>query len=128
MQDELVPKAESEPAHTILVVEDEVLVRMNIAERLREADFVVIEAVNADEAIEVLASNRDIGAVMTDIRMPGTMDGLELARLVRSRYPTIRILLTSGHLSAGDAVAHEGYFAKPYELDAVVIHIKELMK
>ena len=64
---------------TVLVVEDEVLIRLYLSEEIRAAGFTVIEAASADEAFEVLKSRNDIDLVLTDIRMPGTMDGLQLA-------------------------------------------------
>ena len=64
---------------TVLVVEDEVLIRLYLSEEIRAAGFTVIEAASADEAFEVLKSRNDIDLVLTDIRMPGTMDGRQLA-------------------------------------------------
>jgi CheY-like chemotaxis protein len=69
----------------VLVVEDETLVRMFMADFLDEAGFRVFEAVNADEALTVLQARPDIQVVVTDIEMPGTMNGLELTRVVRER-------------------------------------------
>ncbi len=79
----------------VLIVEDEFLLRMDAAEAIAAAGFEVIEAVNADQAIEVLEARRDITVVFTDIQMPGSMDGLKLARAVRGRWPPIKIIATS---------------------------------
>jgi CheY-like chemotaxis protein len=75
----------AEPRMVVLVVEDETLVRMFMADFLDEAGFKVFEAVNADEALTVLQARPDIQVVVTDIEMPGTMNGLELTRVVRER-------------------------------------------
>jgi DNA-binding NtrC family response regulator len=114
---------------TILVVEDETLIRMISAEMLEDAGFKVIEAESADEALDVLERAEDVQVLFTDIRMPGSMDGLELAALVHKRWPNIKLLLTSGHRSlAPGEVPDEGRFVpKPYSLTAVVREIREML-
>ena len=87
----------------MLIVEDEFLLRMDAAEAIGAAGFEVIEAANADEAIEVLEARPDITVVFTDIQMPGSMDGLKLARAVRGRWPPIKIIATSGHLHVSES-------------------------
>src|SRR3954468_18520562 len=87
----------------VLIVEDEYLVRIHAAEVIRDAGFEVMEASNADEAIVILESRPDIRVVFTDIQMPGSMDGLKLARAVRDRWPPVQIVATSGHYAF-----HEG--------------------
>src|SRR3981081_30492 len=82
----------------VLIVEDEFLLRMDAVDMIVGAGFEVVEAGDAGEAIEILESRRDITVVFTDIQMPGTMDGLKLARAVRGRWPPIKIVATSGHL------------------------------
>ncbi|MCB5173917.1 response regulator [Microvirga lenta] len=79
----------------ILVVEDEPLVRMFLADALDDAGYKVFEAVNADEAVTLLQARPDIQAVVTDIEMPGSMNGIGLARPVRERWPGIGLLVTS---------------------------------
>src|SRR5580704_7318481 len=73
----------------ILVVEDDWLTRMSMADLARQARFVVFEAENADEAIRLLELHPDIAIVFTDVQMPGTMDGLMLANAVKARWPQI---------------------------------------
>ena len=85
----------------VLIVEDEFLLRIDAAEMIAAAGFEVIEAANADQAIEVLEARRDITVVFTDIQMPGSMDGLKLARAVRGRWPPIKIVATSGRVNVG---------------------------
>jgi CheY-like chemotaxis protein len=94
----------------ILVVEDEVVLRMAVCAHLREADFVVIEAVDAQEAVELLSANRSIALVFSDINMPGPADGNDLAAWIAGRHPHVKVLLTSG-------IAREGgppFIGKPY--------------
>ena len=113
----------------ILVVEDEFLIRTDIASRLREEGFAVFEAGNADEAIEILEARTDIHLVFTDIDMPGSMDGLKLAAHVRDRWPPIKLIVTSGHLSLEESGLPQGgrFFRKPYELHHITSAIVELI-
>jgi len=99
----------------VLIVEDEFLLRMDSAAAIEEAGFEVVEAANADEAIAILRRRSDIGVVFTDIQMPGSMDGLKLARLVRDRWPPIKIIATSGRVALGEGDLPEGgvFIAKP---------------
>jgi CheY-like chemotaxis protein len=108
--------------HRVLVVEDEVIVRMDIAAQLAGAGFAVLEARNADDAIRLLETNRDIRAVFTDVDMPGSMDGLKLAGYVARRWPPIRIIVTSGHVNVPPGTLPEGarFFTKPYDAAEVV--------
>ena len=92
----------------VLIVEDELLLRMDAAEMIAAAGFEVVEAANADEAIEILEARRDITVVFTDIQMPGSMDGLKLARAVRGRWPPIKIVATSGLVDVGEKDLPEG--------------------
>ena len=107
---------------TVLVVEDEGLVRMDAAESLREAGFAVLEATDAAEAMEIVLSDEDIDVLFTDINMPGAMDGLELARRVHDCRPGVRLVLTSGAIKpTRDQIPHDGAFiAKPYSPEAVM--------
>ena len=85
----------------VLIVEDEFLLRMDAVDMIAAAGFEAIEAANADEAIGILEARRDITVVFTDIQMPGSMDGLKLARAVRGRWPPIKIVATSGLSASG---------------------------
>jgi CheY-like chemotaxis protein len=100
----------------ILIVEDEFLLRLDSAETIGNAGFEVVQAANADEAIAILKSRPDIRVVFTDIQMPGSMDGLKLARFVRDRWPPIKIIATSGRVVAGDDDLPAGslFLPKPY--------------
>jgi CheY-like chemotaxis protein len=105
----------------VLIVEDEFLIRTHAAEVIRDAGFEVAEATNADEAIVILESRRDIRVVFTDIQLPGSMDGLKLARAVRDRWPPVHIVATSGHqaIQEGDLPAGSVFFSKPYSPEKV---------
>ncbi len=100
--------------------------RMDAVEMISSAGFDVVEAANADDAIEILEVRRDIVVVFTDIQMPGSMDGLKLARAVRGRWPPIKIVATSGLVDVGEKDLPEGgrFLAKPYSPDelAGVLH------
>ena len=80
----------------VLVVEDENLIRLSALDMVEEAGFEAIAASDADEAIRILESRNDIRAVFTDVHMPGSMDGLRLARVVRNRWPPVALIVTSG--------------------------------
>jgi DNA-binding NtrC family response regulator len=116
---------------TILIVEDEVLVRMGIAEFLRERGYRVVEAGDAAEARSVLAADSTIGVVFTDVVMPGSMDGFALAAWVREHHPGVRVLLTSGVTGAGRLAAklQPGalHIDKPYLYPAVADSIAQLL-
>jgi CheY-like chemotaxis protein len=115
-------KAENRRA--ILVVEDEVLVRMMITDQLRNAGYTVFEAANADEALDLLTHIIGVTVIITDLQMPGSMDGVGLARVVRSQYPGIRILLASGQYLIVDAVDHDGFIPKPYNVASIISRIE----
>lgn len=101
----------------ILIVEDEPLQRMLAVDLVEEAGCVALEAENADAAISILEHRTDIRAIFTDIDMPGTLDGLELAMFVRDRWPPVEIIVTSGKTArAPDALPERSIFvAKPYD-------------
>jgi len=113
----------------VLVVEDELLLRMEAADMVKAAGFEVVEAGNADQAIEILEARRDITLVFTDIQMPGSMDGLKLARAVRGRWPPIKIVATSGHLHVRETDLPEGgrFLPKPYSPAEINGVLRELM-
>jgi len=112
----------------VLIVEDEFLLRIDAVDMVKAAGFEVVEAANADEAIEILESRRDITVVFTDIQMPGSMDGLKLARAVRGRWPPIKIVATSGHLHVRETDLPEGgrFLPKPYSPVEVAGLLQEL--
>jgi CheY-like chemotaxis protein len=112
----------------VLVVEDETFIRMDVADMLRAAGFDIVEATNADQAIEMMECDSDIRLIFTDIDMPGSMNGLKLAAAVRERWPPVRIIATSGHfkLQAGDLPADARFFPKPYQPAQIINAIRKL--
>lgn len=88
----------------------------------------VLEAANADEALATLRERSlRVRVLFSDVRMAGSMDGLGLAREVRSLYPEIKIVSTSGHPAMADYVEHDGFFSKPYDPAAIVRHVEALL-
>jgi len=112
----------------ILVVEDELLIRMNAVEMIEEA-FEVVETGNAEEAIVILEGRLDVAVVFTDIQMPGSMDGLKLAAVVRLRWPPIKIVATSGQvkIGVGDLPQGSRFLQKPYSPAEIMKTLRELI-
>ncbi len=112
----------------VLIVEDEFLLRMDAIDMIREAGFEVVEARNGDEAIEILETRADITVVFTDIQIPGSMDGLKLARAVCGRWPPIKIVATSGRVGIGPTDLPDGsrFLPKPYNPMQVTDVLREL--
>jgi two-component system, response regulator PdtaR len=112
----------------VLVVEDEPFVRMQAVVIIEEAGYGVVEASSADEAIAILVAREDIGVVVTDIEMPGSMDGIKLARAIRDRWPPIELIVTSGryHVRADDLPSRAKFMPKPYTPDILVTAIRTL--
>lgn len=113
------PLAQSHPLHhrkVVLIVEDEPILLIYAADIAATAEFEVIEAANADEAIAILDSRADICIVLTDIDMPGSMDGLKLATAIRRRWPPVEIVVMSGFIRpTPGALPMRGVFlSKPY--------------
>jgi CheY-like chemotaxis protein len=114
---------------SVLVVEDEPLLLLSIADDLRDAGYKVLEANNADAAIRLLEANQDISILFTDIDMPGSMDGLKLSEAVRNRWPPVQIIVTSGHMNLSDKdLPVAGRFVpKPYSPATIVSTIRDFM-
>ncbi|MBX9648178.1 MAG: response regulator [Xanthobacteraceae bacterium] len=112
----------------VLIVEDELLLRMDAAEVIKSGGFEVVEAANADDAIQILEVRPDITVVFTDIQLPGSMDGLKLARAVRGRWPPIKIVATSGLVDVGEKDLPEGgrFLPKPYHARQLAAVLREL--
>jgi CheY-like chemotaxis protein len=113
------------PPPTILVVEDDVLVRSLVATYLRDSGFDVIEANGADEAIRFLQAELTVDIVFSDIQMPGSMDGFGLAQWMRRERPWLKIILTSG--AARTAQEAGPILAKPYDYAELERHIRSLL-
>jgi CheY-like chemotaxis protein len=113
----------------VLLVEDEPLVRMFGADVLEEAGFEVVEAVDGDAALAVLEARADIDLLFTDVNMPGSLDGLDLARVVHERRPEIKLLIASGQvrLSEDEIPDHGRFLPKPYGPDAILREVRALI-
>lgn len=114
---------------SVLVVEDEVLIRLMIADALRSQGITVIEASNADEAMHVLQSVLAVQLLLTDIRMPSSLDGLALAHAARVARPGLKLIVASSQ-AADDEVMNlaDAFFSKPYDLNAIVNRVKSLLE
>ncbi len=113
----------------VLVVEDEPFVRMLGADVLESAGYEVIEACNADEALRILTTRADVRAVFTDVDMPGSLDGLDLAWRIHDRWPDIGVVLTSGRsFIEPNAMPHgDAFVSKPYSAPALVRRVEAVM-
>ena len=107
---------EHEKNTLVLVVEDEPLLLIMATDMIEDAGFSVVSATNADEALTILEKRRDVRIVFTDVRMPGSMNGLAFAATVRDRFPPIEIIVTSGHeRPVSSQLPERGVFlGKPY--------------
>ncbi len=119
---------ESRPP-AILIVEDDVLLLMNSVDIVEDAGYIAIEANNADEAIAILESRQDIALLITDVQMPGSMDGLKLAHAVRDRWPPIKIMVVSGQvdLAEHELPANSRFLSKPFHAERLVSELRHLI-
>lgn len=113
----------------VLVVEDESLIRLNALAMVEEAGFEAIAASDADDAIRILERRNDIRAVFTDVQMPGSMDGIRLARVVRHRWPPVALIVTSGRTNVLESDLPTGgrFLKKPYEPMQIETALRELI-
>jgi len=100
----------------ILVVEDEPLIRLGLTSLMEDAGYEVVEAGGADGAIRMLEADREIGLVVTDVDMPGSMDGIRLAHFVADRWPPVRLIVISGKVGVAPGQLPDGarFISKPY--------------
>jgi CheY-like chemotaxis protein len=113
----------------VLVVEDEMLLRMQAVDMVEDAGYISVEAADADEAFAILESRTDIALLFTDIQMPGSMDGLRLAHAVYRRWPPIKIILVSGQLklSSSDMPLDSRFFGKPLVSGKMVAEMRDMI-
>jgi CheY-like chemotaxis protein len=113
----------------VLVVEDEMLLRMRAVDMVEDAGYTSVEAVDADEAVAILESRSDIALMFTDIQMPGSMDGLTLAHTVHKRWPPIKIILVSGQLKLAnvDIPANSRFYGKPLEAKEMIAELQSMI-
>lgn len=124
------PDTPGRPA-VVLIAEDEALLRMLAVEVLSEKGFIAIEADTATAALNICnARAEEIDVLFTDVRMPGSMDGLELARRVRQGWPWISVVITSGNLFVNPRELPAGakFLPKPYDMQRIVELIHEMRR
>ena len=126
------PAPEGERVPAILLVEDDVLQRLGIADYLRDNGFLVAEATTADEAKVVLEAGIGVDLIFTDITMPSGIDGVALAQWAARYYPDTPVMITSGLQSALDIAVTacpqaKGFILKPYDYDAVVRRLRAVL-
>ena len=111
---------------SVLIVEDEVLIRLEVVDFFEDAGYEVHEAGGADEAIKLLTRYPHIGVVITDVQMPGSMDGLRLSHYIRDRYPPVLLAIVSGHanLGEGDLPTNCFFMSKPFDLKRMLRKIE----
>ncbi len=99
----------------VLVVEDEPFIRLIAVETIEGAGYRVLDAANADEALEILERRSDVDIVFTDVNMPGSMDGWTSRAAIHDRWPPIRLIVTSGKaVVKGEDIAAGYFLPKPY--------------
>lgn len=120
------PPIRDPEAGVVLIVEDHLLVQITATAQIEDAGMATLVANDADEALQILATRNDVRTVFTDIDMPGTIDGLALAMVVRERWPDIRVVVTSGGKPrAVDRLPDDvAFFQKPYEYSAIVDELR----
>jgi CheY-like chemotaxis protein len=113
----------------ILIVEDEMMLRMRAVDMVEDAGYTPVEAVDADGAVAILESRSDIALMVTDIQMPGSMDGLGLAHAVHARWPSIKIIVVSGRLMQPniDLPADSRFFGKPLESGEMIAQMRSMI-
>ena len=108
-------------------VEDEVLLRLDLAHQLRSAGFDVIEADSGDEALAILKVKSDVDLILTDIRMPGEIDGAELARSVRAQTQNVKIVILSAYADTQQQLPVDAAFTKPVRIEALLTKVRQLL-
>jgi CheY-like chemotaxis protein len=113
----------------VLVVEDEMMLRMRAIDIVEDAGYTPLEATDAAEAVAILESRSDVVLMCTDIQMPGEMDGMDLAHVVHERWPTIGIIVVSGQLNLSDLdlPPHSRFFGKPLDAAEVIAEMRDMI-
>jgi two-component system, response regulator PdtaR len=120
-------QASSSRGRTILLVEDEALLRMTVADELRIAGFTVVECRSADEAFELVKAGGNFDLLLTDVQMPGARNGLDLAREVAALRPELPVIITSGNLAPSQAEQFDAFLPKPFPIDIAAALVKRLI-
>lgn len=114
--------------HAILIVEDDKLLQLLTVDIVEGAGFVAVHADNADEAVAILEARSDIALLLTDINMPGSMDGLILAHAVRDRWPLIKIIIVSSQIPKSDLPTDSRFIAKPYLGEKLIAEVRSMIE
>jgi two-component system, response regulator PdtaR len=114
----------------VLIVEDEMLIRMGAVDLVLSAGYEALEARDADKAIRILEARHDIDLVFTDVQMPGKMDGIKLANFIRGRWPPVKLLVASGNAIIEESSLPSGsrFFSKPYDDHAITDAMAKLLE
>ncbi len=114
----------------VLIVEDEMMIRLGAIDLVLSAGYEALDARNADEAIRILESRHDVDLVFTDVQMPGTMDGIKLANFIRGRWPPVKLLVASGNAILEESSLPSGcrFFSKPYDDHAITDAMAKLLE
>jgi DNA-binding NtrC family response regulator len=121
------------PEHSaVLVVDDEPILRMFLADELRECGFLPLEALDAEEAVEILRTKVDIDVVITDVKMPGPMDGFGLAKWIRKNRPGLPVFIVSGYSGMKDVARElcesERFVEKPYDVRTLITSVTAVVQ
>jgi CheY-like chemotaxis protein len=114
--------------HCVLVVEDDVSIRLVLAEAMRDAALCVIEARTGEDAVNYLNTGGQVSLVFSDIQMPGPIDGLQLARRLRASHPAVPVILTSGNIRPAELANTEKFIPKPYDIGRVVALVTQILE
>jgi CheY-like chemotaxis protein len=115
-------------APRILLVEDDPMLRLGASAVLTDAGYEVLEAADGDEALAVLETEHDIRLMISDIQMPGSLDGVKLAHAVRRRWPPVEVLLTSGRCipTQDELPSRVRYLPKPFAAPELLAEVDQL--
>jgi CheY-like chemotaxis protein len=113
----------------VLIVEDEMILRMRAVNMVEDAGYAPVEALDTDEAIAILESRSDIALMCTDIQLPGSMDGLGLAHTVHKRWPAIKIIVVSEQLNPPniDFPPCSRFFGKPLQAWQIIAQMRSMI-
>jgi two-component system, response regulator PdtaR len=121
-------RTDAEVRPTVLLVEDEVMIRWAVAEALRADGMLVVEASNAGEAIDAVMGGVKPDILFTDIRMPGHLDGIQLAAFLEASLPGLEVMIASAYFQREDLKFHVNFVAKPYDPKSVAKRITDALK
>jgi DNA-binding NtrC family response regulator len=113
----------------VLIVEDEMVLRMRAVDMVEDAGYTPIEALDAAEAVAILESRSDVALMCTDIQMPGQMDGVGLAQAVHERWPAIRVIVVSGQLDLPhlDLPPRSRFLGKPINAGELIAEMRDMI-